>query len=484
MTVTAVPHPARNRPAGAAPATREFGPALLAALRRDPLALFTRLRAEHGPIVRLRTVRLPLYLVSDPAAIQDALTMTHRAYAKGLPGRDPAGAGEQPLARVLGRGLLTSTAELHRRQRRLIQPMFHHQRIAGYADIVSELAAATGASWRDGQRRDLHRDMSDLTLAIIARTVFDVDLDTVEVDTIRRALEVNLATARRAGLPGARLLDRLPLPSTRRWRAALGDLDAVVYRLVAQRRAAGLTGHDLLSLLMSARDADTGEPMPDDLVRDEALTILLAGHETTANALAWSLHLLGADPRAQTRLGAELEAVLGERTATMADLPRLPYTKAVFCESMRLYPPAWVMARRLTADRDVCGYRLPAGAVLLLSPWVVHRDPTWWPEPTRFRPERWLPDAEADAGDGVGAGARPRYAYFPFGGGSRQCIGNAFAEMEGVLTLAMLCRRWRVSPASAAPVVPAPSVTLRPRHGLEMTVHAVGNSVTARRNEQ
>jgi cytochrome P450 len=437
---------------------------LLQALSRDPLGTSARLRHQHGAIVSLPIPGLRPYLVSDPAAVQEALTLTNRAYAKGLPRRgDPAGPGFVPLGKVFGDGLLTSSGSLWRRQRRLIGPLFQQGQIAGYGTVFAGLAEQVGLRWRDGEVRDVHRDMTELTLAIIARTVFAVDLDSELVSHIRRSIAANLSTVRRRVLPWGRLADRLPLPSTRRFSADRAALDAVIHGMVAQRRAIGPGGGDLLSRLLSARDEETGEHMPDDLVRDEAVTMLLAGHETTANALAWALHLLGADPQVQRRLGAELDDVLGGRLPGAADVPLLPYTAAVLRESMRLYPPAWVLARRLLTPREVCGYQLPAGAVLVFSPWVVHRDPAWWPEPDSFQPQRWLSEPVE----------RPRYAYFPFGGGPRQCIGRTFAEMEGILTLATLCRRWWLEPAGGAPVTPHAVMTLRPAGGVPMRLNSI-----------
>lgn len=347
-----------------------------------------------------------------------------------------------------------------RRQRRLIGPLFQPGRIAEYGAVFAGLAEQAGLGWSDGEVGDVHRDMTELTLAVIARTVFDVDLDTDVMAHIRRCIAANLSTARRRVLPWGRLADRLPLPSTRRFNADRAEFDAVIDSMVARRHVAGAGGCDLLSRLLSARDEETGKPMPDDLVRDEAVTMLLAGHETTANALTWALHLLSTDPQAQQRQGAELDEALGGRLPAAADVRLLPYTAAVLRESMRLYPPAWILARRLLTPRDVCGYRLPAGALLVFSPWVVHRDPAWWPEPDRFQPQRWLTDADE----------RPRYAYFPFGGGPRRCIGRTFAETEGILILATLCRRWWVEPASVTPVVPHPVMTLRPAGAVPMTV--------------
>jgi cytochrome P450 len=450
-----------SSPARSAPGSTVHGLSLLRMVRRDPLGVLLAERRAHGPVVRLRVPWLPLYLVTDPEAIQEAMTRTHHEYEKGFGKKDPDNPAAQPLIRALGRGLLTSGAELHRRQRRLIQPMFHHDRIAGYGRTFVEFAGKALDGWRDGEIRDVHKDMAELTLAIVARTVFDVDIEADVMTTIRVALEENQDTVRRSTSLSGRVLNRLPVPSTRRWNAAERHMNGLMYQLIEDRRAAGAAGDDLLSLLLSARDKETGEPMSDKQVRDEAVTLLLAGHETTANALSFASHLLATNPEAQQRARQELADVLCGRPATMADLRRLPYTSAVVSETMRLYPPAWLIQRRLVQDRVMHGYRVPKGATLFMPTWVVHRDPELWPDPERFLPERWL----ADPGD------RHRYAYFPFGGGPRQCIGNDFATVEATLVLATLLPRWRLAPApDKPPVVPLPLITLRPRFGVWLTV--------------
>jgi cytochrome P450 len=453
------------RPAADVPTDDRSRFSMLRAFRSDPLALMLSLREEYGTIVRLSGTPFPAYLVSDPVAIQEALTMTGTAYAKGVPNRDdPAGPGVQPLSQLLGNGLLTSSGELHKRQRRLLQPLFHRERINEYCTAFAEIAAPD--DWQDGQQRDVHLDLVEITLAVIARTVFDVDLDTDVAATIRRTVDADFGPAGGIG-PGARIAQRLRLPGIRRMESARDDLYDVVHALIAERRQHGTGGRDVLSLLLDARDED-GEAMSDDQVADEALTLLLAGHETTANALSWSLSLLARHPEAQATLHAELDDVLGDRHVRLDDVPRLVWTAAVFNEAMRLYPPAWMMARRLLADRTVCGYELAAGSVLILSPYVVHRDPQLWPDPAEFRPERWLVDDTAEAaGDG-----RPRYAYFPFGGGARQCIGNSFAQLEGVVILAERCRRWSYSPVGPQPPATRPRVTLRPAEGVHLTVRS------------
>lgn len=461
MSVTA----GQARPAAAVPTDSRRRLSMLRAFRRDPLTLLLGLRERLGTMVRLNGLPFPVYLVSDPTAIQEALTMSGAVYAKGVPTPgDPAGPGVQPLAQLLGNGLLTSAGELHKRQRRLLQPLFHRERISEYAAAFAEIAAAD--DWYDGQQRDVHHDMVEITLAVIARTVFDVDLDTDVATTIRRTLELDLSPNAGVG-PGARIAHRLRLPAARRIESGRDELRAVVHRLIADRRRTGTGGRDVLSLLLDARDADTGEAMSDDQVADEALTLLLAGHETTANALSWTLSLLARHPEAQARLHAELDDVLSPgRRVGLDDVPRLVWTAAVVNEAMRLYPPAWMMARRLLVDRTVCGYSLAAGSVLILSPYVVQRDPQWWPEPELFRPERWL--------DTAAASQRPRYAYFPFGGGARQCIGNSFAQLEAVVILAERCRTWSYTPVGPQPPASRPRVTLRPASGVPLTVHARG----------
>ncbi len=472
--------PAVTAPAGTRPSGHGTGPEVgpveaIRRLRADPLGRLTELGRDHGPVARLTSWPVSAYLVTDLDAIADVLVGGHRAYAKGAVRRGPGArrAVVQPLALLLGEGLLTSGGDLHRRQRRLMQPMFHKQRIASYVDTFAAIAERTAAGWRDGQQLDVHAEMTEMTLAIVTRTLFDVDLDSQFADIIRTVLDQSLPAARRATLPGFTTLERLPLAGSRRRREATAAMDRAIHEMIATRRAAGATGDDLLSLLLATRDADTGVPMSDTQIRDEALTLLLAGHETTANALAWTFHLLGSEPEVLATLRDELDEVLGDRRATVDDLPRLAYCNAVLMEAMRLYPPVWTMARHLVEDRDIAGHRLPAGSTVVMSQWVVHRDERWWPQPERLDPTRWTKARAADA-DGTPPatpGARHRFAYFPFGAGSRQCIGNTFALTEGVLALASIARQWSFTPATNAPVTPVPMVTLRPRNGLPMIAH-------------
>jgi cytochrome P450 len=303
-----------------------------------------------------------------------------------------------------------------------------------------------------------------------------VSLDSDVSRTVRTALPRNDGPLRWALVPGGELLARLPLPSNRQFVRGRDALYDVVHRLIAERRESGAGGTDLLSMLLEARDTETGEPMDDDQVRDEVLTLLMAGHDTTANSLAWALHLLSVNPAAADQLQTEVDTVLGDRLPTFEDVSALPWTRAVFAEALRLYPPVWTVARRALAEHEVLGTRLPRNSTVVMSPWVVHRDPRWWPAPERFAPQRWVerfPDGTTDNLTGTALNPdRPRFSYFPFGGGPRQCIGNEFAQLEGAIVLATIARNWRVQPADGHEAEPQAKIIVRPRGGLPMRVTA------------
>lgn len=420
----------------------------LRAFRRDPLGLLERLAAE-GDVVHARVPGADVYLLNHPDLVHDVLVADHRAFHKG-----PT---IQAAKMLLGESLLTSEDEDHRRQRRLIQPLFHHDRIAGYADAMVRHGGRVASGWRDGEAIDAHAQMAALTLAVVGETLFGSDVDDERSETVTRSLTRTLAMFDRVYSPLFRVLVRLPTPTMRRYRRIETDLNGVVEAMIAERRAAGGRGDDLLSLLLRAREDGAG--MTDRQVRDEALTLFLAGHETTANALAWAWWLLSEHPEAEAALHAELDDALGGRTPTALDLPRLPYTEAVFSEAIRLRPPAWAIGRRAVRDHHAGDVAIRVGSIVVVSPWLLHRDPRWWPEPDSFRPERWLPGATAE---------RPRFAYVPFGAGPRVCIGEPFARMEGVLLLATIAQRWRLRLVPDHPVELQAMLTLRPRHGLAM----------------
>ncbi len=419
--------------------------------RRNPAAFFARLAREHGDIVRFRMGPRRLTLLNHPDYVKEVLVTQARHFLKGE--------ALQRGKRLLGEGLLTSEGEFHLRQRRLAQPAFHHSRIACYAEVMAQYAERLAGRWQDGARVDVSREMMHLTLAIVARTLFGAGVED-EADDIGRAMTDVLEIFSFLMLPFSQLVENLPLPPVRRFNRAKARLDTTIFRLIDQRRADGRDHGDLLSMLLLAQDTEgDGGQMTTQQVRDEAITLFIAGHETTANALTWTWYLLSQNPAAEARLHTELDSSLCSKLPAASDLPRLPYTEMVFTESMRLYPPAWAIGRRALRDVEVGGYVIPRGTVAIVSPWVMHRDARFFPEPEKFLPERWTPEARA---------ARPRFSYFPFGAGPRQCIGEPFAWMEGVLLLATLARRWRLRLAPGHSAEIHPLITLRPKNGMPM----------------
>ena len=446
--------PSGSRPAAPGPRAR-FPGQLLLRLQRDPLAFLDRVRREHGDVALFRIGPQPIALLSAPDDIRDVLVTSQRNFTKGR--------GLERARLLLGEGLLTSEGEFHLRQRRLVQPAFHRQRVLGYGDTMVEVAARTRDRWRDGETRDVHEAMMALTLAVVARTLFGANVDR-ETERIGAALDVAMKAFRIANLPFSELIEKLPIPTVRRFRRARAELDAIVYGIVAERRRSGEDRGDLLSMLLLAQDElGDGGGMTDEQLRDECMTLFLAGHETTANLLAWTFHLLGAHPEAERRVHEEVDA-LGDRLPSPADFGALPWIRAVLAESLRLFPPAWILGRRAKEPFDVRGYEIPARTIVLMSQWLVHRDERWWPDAGRFLPERWL-DADENA-------RRPKFAYFPFGAGTRVCVGEQFAWMEGALVLAAIAQRWKLRPAPGVRVAPEPLITLRPRDGLRMRIEA------------
>ncbi len=440
----------------------------LLAFRRDPLKFLTRLAQEHGDIVHFRMGPQAVYLLNHPDLIRDALVTRADHFHKGR--------ALQRSKRLLGEGLLTSEGEPHRRQRRLAQPAFHRKRIESYGAAMVDYAARAGARWHDGETVDIAHEMMRLTLAIVSKTLFDADVES-EADEIGGALTEILELFQMLLLPFSEYLEKLPLPANRRFTRARAKLDSVIYRIIEERRADETDRGDLLSMLLLAQDEEHGDAtgdgnggggggMSDEQLRDEVMTIFLAGHETTANALAWTWYLLAQNPEAEARLHAELDHVLADgRWPTVADLPQLRYTEMVFAESMRLYPPAWVVGRLAVKDYTVGDEMIETGTLVLLSQYVMHRDPRYFPDPLRFDPERWTPEAKE---------TRPPFAYFPFGGGARRCIGEGFAWMEGALLIASIAQRWRMRLVPGQTITGHPRITLRPKHGIRMQMEKRG----------
>jgi cytochrome P450 len=430
--------------------------------RRDPLRFLTSLARDYGDVARFRLGPEKILLLNHPDLIRDVLVTHSRNFKKSR--------GLEMAKRFLGEGLLTAEGDFHRRQRRLVQPAFHRQRLASYAEVMAGYAARVRDRWQPGARLDVAREMTALTLAVVGKTLFDADVEG-ESQEIGAALSDILQLFDRITSLFSDVLDWLPLPSNRRFERGRRRLDATIYRIIAERRASGADRGDLLSMLLLAADEEgDGGHMTDLQVRDEAMTLFLAGHETTANALTWTWYLLSQNPEAETRLHAEVDSVLGGRLPVMDDVPRLAYTERVLAESMRLYPPAWIIGRRALEDYAFRTYRARARSIFVMSPWVTHHDSRWFPNPFRFDPERFTEEARD---------ARPKFAYFPFGGGPRVCIGESFAWMEGVLILATIAQKWRLRLEPGAAVAPRPLITLRPRGGMPMIAELRdGNAAT------
>jgi cytochrome P450 len=429
-----------------------FPGANLRAMQYDPLAFLTRLAREHGDTAHFRIARTHLFFFAHPELVRDVLVTRNASFMKGL--------ALQRTKVVLGEGLLTSEGELHKRQRRLAQPAFHRERIQRYGEEMVEKALAARDRWRDGEELNVAHEMSRLTLAVVAKTLFDADVED-EADEIGAALTELMLLFPVLLHPLAPLILRLPFfPQVRRFRKAMARLDRTIYSMIEERRRANVDRGDLLSMLLLATDVEgDGGGMSDLQLRDETMTIFLAGHETTANALAWTLYALARNPHVERELHRELDEVLAGRTPTPADYPRLPYTEMVLAESMRLFPPVWGLGRYTTGDVQIGGWDLPEKALVVLSQWVTHRDPRFWPDPERFDPLRFTPEAKA---------ARPKLAYFPFSAGPRICIGESFAWMEGVLLLATVAQQWRFE--RGPDVDPVALITLRPKEKMMMRV--------------
>jgi cytochrome P450 len=430
----------------------------------QPIPLFEHLHRTFGPIAHYRFMGTVIVFINDPEYINEILINQASSFVR-----------ERTLQRMkilLGEGLITSDDPIHMRQRRIAAPAFHRQRIAGYADQIVENAVAARDGWIEGAEIDIADQMMQLSLHIVAKTLFDSEV-TAEVLKVRD--EVNTIMGLYNFLIAFPALEKVlhwPIPGVVKFRQARGRLDAVVAKMIASRRGMSrevLEGRgDLLSMLMAAVDEGDGTGMSDTQVRDEILTIFLAGYETVANALTWTLYLLSQNPEAADRMYAEVAEVLGTgdaaRRATMGDYPRLKYTEMVFAEGMRLYPPAWAMGRRSTKAVELGPYRIAPGAHFFFSQYVVHRSEEYWDAPLEFRPERHTAEAKA---------ARQRFVYFPFGGGGRQCIGEGFAWMEGVFALATIAQRWRLRFVPKYPVVAEAKITLRPKWPMMMRVERV-----------
>jgi cytochrome P450 len=418
----------------------------------NPILLFEHLTTTFGRMAHYRVGPSDIVLVSEPDFIREILIVQASSFVKERT--------QKRMKILLGEGLITSDGESHKRQRRIAAPAFHRQRIQAYGSIMVDRAAAMRETWREGIEIDVSAEMMRLSLEVVARTLFaqEVTEDILsinhEVNAIMKLYNFLIA------LPRAEDYLHLPIPGLMRFRRARKRLDEVVYRMIGEHRAAGVDRGDLLSMLLRARDEERDNSgMSDEQIRDEVLTIFLAGYETVANALAWTWMLLGQNPEAEAKLHVELDRVLGGRLPALDDLSELKYTEMVLAESMRLYPPAWAMGRQATRDVALGPYLLPAGTYFFFSQYIIQRSAEHYPDPLRFDPERFTPERKA---------ARSKFVYFPFGAGGRQCIGESFAWMEATLVLATIAQRWRLRLIPGQKLEVQPKITLRPKYGIRM----------------
>jgi len=416
-------------------------------LRQDALSFLTRCAQEYGDIVRYRLVTFYGYLLNHPDYVEEVLVNNSKNFIKGR--------GLRANRALFGEGLLTSEGEVWLEKRRIAQPAFHPRRIDEYGQLILPHVTTALSGWRDGTERDIAADMMSVTLQIAAKAFFGADLAD-QIPGFQLAFEeISRQNAGRTRL--FHLPDMIPTPANVRYNRAVHTLDSVVYRIIRCRRAQRRHNDDLLSMLLQAHD-EAGGRTSERQLRDDAMTFLLAGHETTALTLSWAWYLLAQNPQAELQLVEELKRVLAGRMPAVQDLAYLPYTEAVIKETMRLYPPAWLMVRQSVNDCRIGCYRIPAGSSVVFSQWVLHRDPRYFEAPQAFRPERWLDGLEKRL---------PRFAYFPFGGGPRLCIGAPFALMEACLLLAAIASQFHFD-LLPWPVVPMAAITLRPKFGIRV----------------
>lgn len=438
----------------------------------DPIKTLTRIAHQYGDISYFKLGREHVYLINNPDYIEKILIYDHHNFKKGKRLQIAKG--------LLGEGLVTSEGEFHNRQRRLIQPIFLPKQIRSYGDIMTYYATRMGNKWEDGTILDINQEMMELTLGIICKSVLNYDVE-LEAQQVGKALTIVRNYSKRLQNPIGQVLDKVPiLPKVRGARNAIHQLNTLVYELISDRRGKETKYDDLLTKLPLAQDTEPGvhatnhetgnssDRMSDQQIRDEVMTIFVAGHETTANALTWTFYLLSQNLDVERRLHEELDSVFspsdnidkgGRNTISTNDIPKLHYTERVFRESMRLFPPVWTIGRYVENDYPVGRYNIFAGSSILMSQYVMHHDPRYYQEPDRFNPDRWTDEFKTHL---------PRFSYFPFGGGIRGCIGESFAWMEGILLIATLARKWEMRKVPSQHVKLDPAITLRPKYGMKM----------------
>lgn len=420
--------------------------------RKAPTEFLTKM-SKLGDVSTFRIGKIPVFLINHPDLIRDLLVTNHCKFVKGR--------ALQRAKSLLGEGLLTSEKEFHLRQRRMIQPAFHRARINEYAKAMIEFGEKMSGEWCDGDTRDIDKEMMRLTLWIVGKTLFSANVED-EADEVGTAMTTIVSAFNFILLPFSEYLEKLPLPPLRKLQKARQTLDEVIYKIINERRKSSEDKGDLLSMLLLAQDEETGNAMTDKQVRDEALTLFLAGHETTANALAWTFYLLSQNPEAEKKFHAELDEILGDKPITPEDYGKLKFTESVLAESLRLFPPAWTVGRLATEEHEFNGYKIAPKSLVLASQFVIHHDSRFWENPESFQPERWEKLSIKEAGN--------KFIYFPFSKGIRNCIGENFAWMEGVLLLAILGRNWRLNLMPEQKIALQPMITLRPKYGMKMRI--------------
>ena len=420
--------------------------------RKNPTGFLQNI-SKLGDVTTFRMGSAPVFLLNHPDLIRDLLVTNHAKFIKGR--------ALQRAKGLLGEGLLTSEKAFHLRQRRMIQPAFHRARINDYADSMIEFSGKLSGEWRDGEVRDIDQEMMRLTLWIVGKTLFSANVES-EAQEVGKAMTTIVSMFNFMLFPFSEYLEKLPLPPIRRLRHARKTLEEVIYKIIDERRKSGEDTGDLLSMLLAAEDEETGGVMNDKQIRDECLTLFLAGHETTANALVWSFYLLSQNPLAEEKFHRELDEVLGDESLTPEDYPRLKYTEQILAEAMRLFPPAWTLGRFAAEEHEFGGYKIPEKSLILASQFVMHRDARFWENAEEFVPERWETLSIKEAGN--------KFIYFPFSKGVRSCVGESFAWMEEVLLLANLGRHWKLSLIPEQKVALHPMITLRPKFGMKMRI--------------
>ncbi len=427
-----------------------------AKFRRDPTG-FLRKLSELGDVTFFKMGKQQAYFLNHPDFIRDLLTTNNAKFVKGL--------ALQRAKKLLGEGLLTNEGENHLRQRRMIQPAFHREKIKSYAESMTFYAAKMRDEWKDGDVRDVDQEMMRLTLQIVAKTLFSANVED-EADQVGAALTTIIKMFNYLLLPFAELLEKLPIPHIKKFNRAKETLNSVIYGIIEERRKSGEIKDDLLSMLLQAQDEESGAQMSDEQIRDECLTLFLAGHETTANALIWTFYQLAQNPEKEAKLHEELSRALpDERIPTIEDLPELKYTESILAESMRLFPPVWGLGRLTVEDYEVGGYTIPKNSLVLLSQFITHRDRRFWDDADAFLPERWETQSIKEAGK--------KYIYFPFSNGVRGCIGEGFAWTEGILLIATLASKWKLKLSPEQKIALQPLMTLRPKFGMKMRIEKI-----------